>query len=580
MMARPRDVRASRLLALVAPILTVGWPAVSGAQAPPVPPPTSAQVVEARTHFERGLKLYGEGLHREALAAFEHAKRISPRASIQRNIAQCHRDLKELPAAHDAYRELLDTYGSSMKPAEIADAQRALAELATLTGVVTVRLEPGAEIAIDDRRVGTTPLAAPVRLPVGEHRLVATKPGMLPIARAISIVGGDAVEVQGAFAAETTAGTVVVTGADPDADIVIDDRIVGRGTFEGELPEGPHRVEARGQGRSAPHQTIAIVRGQTARVSLSMSPDVGIVSVQAHPEAVIAIDGNVVGQGAFRGPLPVGRHELRVTAPGREPHLRSVIVVKDETITELVRAEDARPDVAQQPPEYEGVYVRLGFLGVFGPPPTSEVTTSCSEAASACDAEPMVGGGLTVRAGYSLGWIGFEGTVLGSYDTSSGSIEFAEDSGPQDGTLHGPARDEQFSFHQWGGGALLGARLQVPHELLRPTAGASFGGVYRGFTYERDAQQLRGPGFIAGKTPDETDAFFAPALLFDAGCTIGSTPGARFGLGVFLLLELPGEVVGAPADTDPWRQLAAPEVTVSDGVRFMVGPELTLHFGH
>src|SRR5580704_457241 len=73
----------------------------TSAWAAPPAAPSPADVAAAKKLFQQGLKLYNEGSYREALAAFVHANAVSPRASIQRNIAQCHRDLKDFAAAYD-----------------------------------------------------------------------------------------------------------------------------------------------------------------------------------------------------------------------------------------------------------------------------------------------------------------------------------------------------------------------------------------------------------------------------------------------------------------------------------------------
>ena len=94
---------------------------------------TTAAVAEAKKNFEVGLKLYKEGLVKEALAAFLTANKTSPRASIQRNIGQCQRDLKDFAAAYDTYADMLDKFGATMKPAESADVKRVIDELSLLT---------------------------------------------------------------------------------------------------------------------------------------------------------------------------------------------------------------------------------------------------------------------------------------------------------------------------------------------------------------------------------------------------------------------------------------------------------------
>ncbi|HEY6463116.1 MAG TPA: hypothetical protein VIY73_23260, partial [Polyangiaceae bacterium] len=101
-------MRVRTLVAVLALALTPAATARLAYAAPPgAPAPTAADLATAKKLFQTGLKLYNEGSYREALASFEKAEAIAPRASLQRNIAQCHRDLKEFAEAYDAYGVLL-----------------------------------------------------------------------------------------------------------------------------------------------------------------------------------------------------------------------------------------------------------------------------------------------------------------------------------------------------------------------------------------------------------------------------------------------------------------------------------------
>src|SRR5580704_184371 len=136
-------MRARWLVAALALVLAAS--AAGAALAAPPPTSSPAAFAEARKLFESGLKLYGEGSYREALAAFLRANEVSPRASIQRNIAQCHRDLKDFASAYEAYQALLSKYGATMSPTDKRSVQRAIDELAMLTGTVRIALsDPGA----------------------------------------------------------------------------------------------------------------------------------------------------------------------------------------------------------------------------------------------------------------------------------------------------------------------------------------------------------------------------------------------------------------------------------------------------
>src|SRR5271166_4670955 len=129
-------MRARSLAAVLAIALGVSTVAPSARAAPP----TAADVASAKKLFEQGLKLYNEGSYREALSDFLHANELSPRASIPRNIAQCHRDLREFAEAYDSYQTLLTKYGATMSAADKRAVQRAIDELASLTATVKVNV--------------------------------------------------------------------------------------------------------------------------------------------------------------------------------------------------------------------------------------------------------------------------------------------------------------------------------------------------------------------------------------------------------------------------------------------------------
>src|SRR5689334_20183374 len=107
------------LVLLVVALLGVAAVAPRARAAPPAkgdaPPP--AALAEAKKNFEVGLKLYKEGLVKEALAAFVAADKIVARSSVERNIGQCQRDLKDFAGAYETYSSLLEKFGPTLKPA-------------------------------------------------------------------------------------------------------------------------------------------------------------------------------------------------------------------------------------------------------------------------------------------------------------------------------------------------------------------------------------------------------------------------------------------------------------------------------
>src|SRR5580700_8370341 len=129
-------MRARSIAAALAIALGGAVPPSTALAAPPAA--NAADLATAKKLFETGLKLYREGSYREALASFRRANDLSPRASIQRNIAQCNRDLKDFGAAYEAYQVLLTRYGATMNAPDKRAVQRAIEELAMLTGTLRV----------------------------------------------------------------------------------------------------------------------------------------------------------------------------------------------------------------------------------------------------------------------------------------------------------------------------------------------------------------------------------------------------------------------------------------------------------
>jgi tetratricopeptide (TPR) repeat protein len=96
---------------------------------PPDRPPSQAQEAEAKRRFEIGLKLYGEKAYREALGMFAASYRLGGRPPALRNVAQCHRELKEFAEAKTTYERLLQRHGNDLAQADRQAVERAIDEL-------------------------------------------------------------------------------------------------------------------------------------------------------------------------------------------------------------------------------------------------------------------------------------------------------------------------------------------------------------------------------------------------------------------------------------------------------------------
>jgi len=559
--------------------------------APPAPQPASADVAEAKHLFEQGLKLYGEGSYREALSAFQRANALVPRASIQRNIAQCQRDLHDFAAAYSAYQQLLSRWGATLSAADRRPVERAIEELALLTGTVRVDVaEPGAAVSVDGQDAGTTPLAAPVRLNLGPHTITVSKAGFETITANAKLGGGDEFVVAGPLRAETDTGHLSVL-APPGAKVhvLIDGKDVGPAPWAGDVKAGPHTVEARGDDGFAQSKPVDVALHGSAELLLDLQPLTGRVQVDTHTtDATITIDGRVVGHGVWEGTLSAGQHELAVEAPGKSAYRTGLLVHAGETVVE-----DARL-TATDLPRYEGLYTGLAIFG-FGTPTgaTNAIATACptdppfpGQQANPCSSSSPLGTGLMLRVGYSFGWFAVEAVALGAYDYATGNVQYGANTASSTTDPHaGIPRTEDYAFHNFGGGGAIGVRVASKHPHVRAT-GAVYGGLLdMGNIYKRTSTSTTlTPAQSEDYTSDNV-SYAAALLMFDAGVLVGWLNGPKVHVGVLTMIQFVGDPVLAAAPGAP-RHLGAgnetigtPALQVAQGTTVQIGPVVGVDFG-
>ncbi len=131
---------------------------------------------------KRGVRKLREGDYVAALELFSNAHKIYPSPKIQFNIGQTYKELGRYLDAMGAYEIFLRD-----APASTSETLRKLArdnirdlfrKIALLRVQVSVR---GAQISIDGRRRGVSPLDKPLRLMPGAHSMVIKKRGYVTV---------------------------------------------------------------------------------------------------------------------------------------------------------------------------------------------------------------------------------------------------------------------------------------------------------------------------------------------------------------------------------------------------------------
>ncbi len=294
---RPMIALAVALAAVPAPAL-----AQSGAAAAAASPPLSASLTGlARAEYEAGKLLYQDGDFQNALVKFQRAHELSHDDRLHWNIAVCEKNLRRYTRVLAALDRYLEGAGPLLSAADrqeakdLADAARPLVSALRLT--VT---EPGAEILVDDDKVGISPLAAPVLLDLGRRRIRVQKAGFKPFDRTEQVAGGTALAITAALERDLHQGRVAVTAGPRDL-IAVDGKAVGQGKWEGKLPSGGHTLRVTASGMTTYQAEVLVQDDRSREILVTLNPQAKASSTSTWlwiAGGAVVVAGAVVG-GAF-----------------------------------------------------------------------------------------------------------------------------------------------------------------------------------------------------------------------------------------------------------------------------------------
>jgi tetratricopeptide (TPR) repeat protein len=158
-------------------VLVAGLLAARAAEASP--PKASAGDVaagdtrktDARARFERGVGLFMDGNYESALVEFRTSIHDYPTRTTAVNIAVCLRKLGRYDEEQEALQALEASFPATSE-ADAADLERSKAAVADHLGTIRISGAPsGAQIFVDGRLRGATPLAAPLVVSSGARVL-------------------------------------------------------------------------------------------------------------------------------------------------------------------------------------------------------------------------------------------------------------------------------------------------------------------------------------------------------------------------------------------------------------------------
>ncbi|MBW2457555.1 MAG: PEGA domain-containing protein [Deltaproteobacteria bacterium] len=337
---------ATRFRALAALVLTIAFLVSPLSVAQPKQPTILEELpAEAHDDWNSAKQLYADGNFNGAAVHFRQVYQASKNPRVLFNIGVCQKKLGRYAEAISTWEKQL-AFRSKLTEATITKVERAIATLQEYVSTLDVKAnEAGAKLFIDGREVGETPFLAPVRIDVGEQKLVLKKEGFKPAEKTITVAKGKPAKVTFELEPEAlmTRVTVTVEGA-PKARVFVDGVDMGPAPFEGEVTAERHTFKAVAKGYADASQTSEVVHGEPFSLKLSMVKmrnEGKVKVVTGYQDAVIEIDGKVVGTGAWEGVLKAGGHRLVVRKDGYETHTSDLALSpgQDRTVRLSLEAE-------------------------------------------------------------------------------------------------------------------------------------------------------------------------------------------------------------------------------------------------
>ena len=160
------------------------------AQAAPHPSTDLQGKERAQALLKEGSALYKQADFGAALEKFEAAYALYPSPKLQFNIAQADRELGRIVEAVEAFETFL-VQAPDAAPDIVAEARQSLAELKPKLAQLRIDAAAGAQVEVDARAVGFTPLARIVWVLPGHHRVAIKHPNYVPALVDITVASGE-----------------------------------------------------------------------------------------------------------------------------------------------------------------------------------------------------------------------------------------------------------------------------------------------------------------------------------------------------------------------------------------------------
>lgn len=153
-----------------------------------------ANVVQARQLYQQGISAFDKGEYAEAEKLLRQSYKLHPHPATLNNLAVALEKQERKAEAANEYTRLLRTHREP--PEERTKAEAALARLEPELGKLEVEVSvTGADVKIDGKWAGISPLPKPWCVAAGEHTVSAGKSGFTEASETVTAEAGQSAPV-------------------------------------------------------------------------------------------------------------------------------------------------------------------------------------------------------------------------------------------------------------------------------------------------------------------------------------------------------------------------------------------------
>lgn len=160
-------------------------------------------------------------------------------------------------------------------------------------------------------------------------------------------------------------GTVSVDGAPAGSEVFVDDKPAGKTPFREQLlvDPGGHSIRVTHDGYKPLRAEVTVPQGAAISVSAKLQSVAAWIKIACEAKnAIVHLDGKVVGGCPYEGEVQPGAHDVKVQEPGKPAFLQKFDVASGGTATVAVTLQSAKP--AEPSPEQKKKAKALFISGI------------------------------------------------------------------------------------------------------------------------------------------------------------------------------------------------------------------------